>query len=77
MDRPAADGDTQRACGWPDLDAAATALRTALGGCYDLHNANCGRRSDLCCWRCTEHAHPDHPVGVTCVLEAGVDRGVG
>ena len=38
------------------------------GPCCDLHNQHCEPPADLCCFRCTERAHPEHPRGVRCVL---------
>jgi hypothetical protein len=38
--------------------------------CCDLHNVHCEPPGDLCCGRCTEARHPQHPPGVTCVLAA-------
>ena len=40
--------------------------RTAV--CCDLHGSHCEPPSELCCWQCTEAAHPEHPTGVACVL---------
>jgi hypothetical protein len=36
--------------------------------CCDMHNQHCEPPGDLCCYGCTEAAHPDHPAGTTCVL---------
>lgn len=35
--------------------------------CCDLHNRNCEPPSELCCWTCTEAAHPDHRDGSACI----------
>lgn len=37
--------------------------------CCDMHNKHCEPPGDLCCWDCTEAAHPDHPPGIVCVME--------
>lgn len=37
--------------------------------CCDMHNHNCEPPSELCCEECTEGVHPNHPLGVRCVLD--------
>lgn len=43
--------------------------RPILIPCCDLHNQCCEPPSELCCGSCTEAAHPEHPLGVPCVLD--------
>lgn len=42
--------------------------------CCEFHNIHCEPPSELCCYRCTEARHPEHPAGIRCVLEQEVDR---
>lgn len=35
--------------------------------CCDLHNRNCEPPSELCCWDCTEAAHPLHSDASECI----------
>ena len=59
----------------------ATRLEEVLGvsgcteprACCDLHGIHCEPPSELCCHACTEAAHPEHPPGVRCVLDASDD----
>lgn len=39
--------------------------------CCDLHGVHCEPPSELCCDVCAEGRHPEHPVGVRCVLDSG------
>lgn len=38
--------------------------------CCEWHSQTCEPPSELCCDRCPEVNHPEHPDGVPCVLEA-------
>ncbi|MEV1013863.1 hypothetical protein AB0I89_24220 [Micromonospora sp. NPDC049801] len=60
---------------YADLTPARSRANRALLGewvepCCDLHNVHCEPPSELCCYQCAEAAHPEHPRGVRCVLEA-------
>jgi len=37
--------------------------------CCDLHGQHCEPPSELCCRWCPEVLHPNHPVGVDCVMD--------
>ena len=45
---------------WAEVDALS---------CCDLHNEHCEPPSELCCWKCSEVDHPQHPEDVRCVLD--------
>jgi hypothetical protein len=66
-------GDLLRAAGLAPRDveaqiAAEDAAAQAEGRCCHLHTRTCEPPSELCCERCTEARHPDHPDGELCVL---------
>jgi hypothetical protein len=41
------------------------------GVCCRWHTTACEPPSELCCLRCPERDHPQHPAGIRCVLTYG------
>lgn len=48
-----------------------TVVRDGRVDCCDLHGEHCEPPAELCCRRCTEVGHPDHPPGVDCTWTSG------
>jgi hypothetical protein len=48
--------------------AAEQAEAEARGYCCPLHGRRCEPPSELCCVKCSEARHPEHPPGVPCVV---------
>lgn len=46
-----------------------------IGLCCDSHTRTCEPPSELCCARCPEAAHPQHPTGIPCILQTDPSTG--